>query len=579
MGVLSINKKYELLTYEQNRTKDEACEKMNQFGKVMVERPTGFGKTRMLVNLLKEYAKKYPNKRIAYIYPLDIIVTEINGKTEYMKDGIIKKHVEFISYQKFTKKYNENGKDFWHDFFEDKYSIIMLDEVHSAGSEGFQNIYYSIADLIKPDGIHLIGVTATPNRMDDTNESSVLDNIFSGIQVYKFNLADCIKTGLIPKLIIATRQYDLKTLGKELKERVRSQCSQSNTSFDEKVFNIELGKLLKENGTEGDYIYKYLDKAGYNLASQDNKYFKFIVFFNGIQDMAERGIEVENWFDSAFNDIARSKKKLKKKFDINAYYVASSDTGESEIESLVSGNEHRFFFKKTKKLNDIEPDSFRVDLLFTVNMINMGYHVDGITGIMMLRGTRSEIVYYQQLGRAISVEAEHNPIIYDMVRNKDAKFWSKKDRKREVQLGILTAINGTRNERDYSDDLDIFAIGDDDESEDFMSRWSDVYYSEYAKILYMYEDRNAPICIIANELHKSCTEIAKMLVDKGIELRPEDAMYDYHFSIYKNERFDGSDRAKSRETIIYLYSRKADKFCRDIIKKTHNLYNKILKLK
>lgn len=46
-------------------------------------------------------------------------------------------------------------------------------------------------------------------------------------------------------------------------------------------------------------------------------------------------------------------------------------------------------------------------------------HIDGINAIIMLRGTQSEVVYYQQLGRVLSISGTNNPIVIDMVNNCD----------------------------------------------------------------------------------------------------------------------------------------------------------------
>lgn len=573
-----LDEKYRKLGIEAERTVSESLEKMANYGKVMVVRPTGFGKTRMLVNIAKTYAKNKRKKKIAYIYPLNIIVTEIKGKSDYMKDGIIDKYVDFISYQTLTKRIHEKGIDFWYNYFKDNYSLIMLDEVHSAGSEGFNEVYVSIKELIKPDGIHMIGVTATPNRMSDTEDFSVFNNIFDSIGVYEFSLADCFRLGLIPEIVLATRKYNLEQLAEDLKAKKKIECKNNGTEFDEKVFNVELGKVLRNSGTEAEYIYKYIAKAGYNLASASDKYFKFIVFFIDIEDMCERGPEVEEWFTQAFNDVAKKNLGLKKEFDVNTYYVASSDTENKGLAGLIKSDpKHRSYFNRTEKLNNIERQDYTIDLLFTVNMINMGYHVDNITGIMMLRGTKSEVVYYQQLGRCLSVTSEHHPIVYDMVRNIDMKFWSKKDRQYEIQNKLLQAYSERGENADLSG-IDIFIEGDEDEFEEFMNRWSDTYYSEKAHIIYMYNERKAPICVIASDINKNCTYIAKILLESKIELRQEDAMYRYYDTALHSSASTKENKNKSLKIMKYIYSKKAMEVYKQARNTVSSLYMQIKKL-
>jgi len=60
-----------------------------------------------------------------------------------------------------------------------------------------------------------------------------------------------------------------------------------------------------------------------------------------------------------------------------------------------------------------------IDLIYCCQMLTMGYHVPGLTGIVMARGTESNICYVQMLGRALSSGAEETGIVFDML------FWMK----------------------------------------------------------------------------------------------------------------------------------------------------------
>ena len=50
-------------------------------------------------------------------------------------------------------------------------------------------------------------------------------------------------------------------------------------------------------------------------------------------------------------------------------------------------------------------------------MLNEGLHVSDISGVIMLRPTSSPIIYMQQLGRALSVGHNSEPIVFDIVNN------------------------------------------------------------------------------------------------------------------------------------------------------------------
>jgi superfamily II DNA or RNA helicase len=574
------------LIEESKRTIEEALDGLNEYGKIFVCRPTGFGKTYMLIQIAKEYRNKYPDKRIAYIYPLNIIPDEISikyGKNSDDKDvrDTVNESIDFISYSELTRKSNANNGEYWSKQFKDKYSILLLDEVHSSGSEGFRRVYDDIKELIGKESnqIRMIGVTATPNRMDDVEGETVLDSIFDGHKIYDYNLANCIIDGILLKPIIGTYKYNMKELAEELKAKMKVQVKSKGLDFDEESFNVELSKIIKDNGTEGEFIYKYLEMAGYNLTSSTDKYYKFIVFMNNIADVAERGPEVESWFSKAFNEVAKKKLNLKKEFLIRSHYLTSSDTEENEIDNLVKNGKNRFKYNNTQKLARAElKDKYVVDVILTVNMTNMGYHDEDITGVLMLRGTRSEIIYYQQLGRAISVTSEHNPLIYDFVNNVNTKFWSKKDRQREIAKSMFGPVVDSegREKVDY-ENLMISVEGDYDAGEDFLNRWSDVYYSEKAKLIYLYEDRKCPIVAISADTGKKCAYIAKTLIQSGIELRPEDAMYIFESKILKSETKTNEDKANAAFVMKYLYSKAASEHYKQLKGTDRTLYTYIKK--
>lgn len=561
MGNSGINP---ILLEHSKRTIDEALEKLEKYGRVFVERPTGFGKTYMLTRIAGIYSERFKDKNILYVYPLDIIPLEIKNKygTEREEDTDVRNAVNnkmtFVSYSLLTRRIREKGEDYWYNLLKDKYSIILLDEAHITKSKGFLEVYNSIKELIGiGDKIRMIGVTATPERMDDTIDSNVLNDIFDNIQVYSYNLANCIQDGIIPKLVIGSKRYNIKELADKLKHKKRIEARNIGATFDDESFNVELGKIMNNSGTEPSILLKYLRIAGHDLTSKNEKYYKFIIFFNGIEDIASNGPIVEDWFNEAFNVLAKRELNLRKSFKIRSHYLTSSDDN-GDIACMVKLNTNRYKYNDTNKLiGNVLKEDYTIDLIMTINMTNMGYHDDNITGIVMLRGTRSKILYYQQLGRAISVTSKFNPLIYDFVNNSQARYCSLRDIKREIAKQVLVGRCGeVADEFDYSS-LTVTEDGDYDAFEDFMNRWSDVYYSDKSKIIYLYEDRKAPIVAISADTGKSCSDIAKILIDSDIELRAEDAMYEYEFKALECKEQTVANKKNLYKIIKCLYSNKA----------------------
>lgn len=561
-----IDVRFKKLNMLADATINKSREMLNKHGKVMVVRPTGFGKTRMIVKLGKIYSQEQPEKRILYVYPIDVIKTEVMSKEDYMKDGIIKDNFDFVSYWSLTNRMTKHGIEYWIDEIRDKYSLIILDEVHREGSDSFNVFYEGVKDTLNANNIHMIGVTATPRRMMDDEDNNVLTSIFDNCEIEPLTLFDLIKQGVMPQPIYVTCDYDADEEARQFKKEQMAKCRRLGKRFDEDKFNMEYSKC-KNFVMAHSTIYDGIKKAGYNLANDKERYFKFIVFFTSIEDMANRGPQVEEWFDMAFNENGKRDTGFRGDFDINSYYVASGDTASGDIENLVNEKpEHRDFFKKTRKLNTVTTKNKTVDLLFTVNMINMGYHVDNISGVVLLRGTGSEIVYYQQLGRCLSVTSMRSPIIYDFVKNvrliEDVMIGRKRSARDLEEDKIVTPkiSNTTTEVKDkdkYTDELLI--VVNRDIMGNLLDKWSDTDYSEKAEVEWLYCDRNTPICVIASTLDKTCQEVVDILNELCIELKDEDDMYRYQEAVCKS-KVGKSGYVKEVALLRYIFSNKVNEF-------------------
>ncbi|MBO5388625.1 MAG: DEAD/DEAH box helicase family protein [Lachnospiraceae bacterium] len=542
-------KLHPLLLEKQEDTVIDVNEKLDIYGKCLMIRPTGFGKTYLLIEkFTKPFIRANKSKTVVYIYPLDIIKTEIvagkkrvdeDGNTvvtpsKYLKDKLLKfkgknANMMFISYQELSRKFNEDN-EYWVNFFiEHNVGLIILDEAHRAGSEKFYEIYDSIKELISPDKIRILGATATPDRMDDCDEKMpVLDYVFDGKQPFKYGLGEAIKDGLIPEMVYMADRFTITEQSNNIKKQAKSKFGDD---FDEKSFNVELGKLRQETGDEPNVIMNSIIQAGYNPVK--DKYYKFIVFFTNIEDMIDQAEMVEEWFEEAFNSRLSTRFQLKKKFNLRTSYITSSDPDNRLRKLANKEGKDRHYFNKTKSVEEIIEEDLNVDLLFTVDMINMGYHVENITGIMMRRGTKSEIVYYQQLGRALSVSASHSPIIIDCVNNIGENFWAKKDAKHRENNGEGTGI--PREEKEI--DINPKYIGSLNAFNRFMERYdcSDNMV-ERLDLEFMYNDRHMPLYILATYYGITCKELIKKLIKYNIKINKEDAEYqrimdncrDYH---------------------------------------------------
>lgn len=61
--------------------------------------------------------------------------------------------------------------------------------------------------------------------------------------------------------------------------------------------------------------------------------------------------------------------------------------------------------------------SEHLKLLYCIDMLNEGVHVENVSGVILLRPTVSPIVYKQQIGRALAAGQKANAVIFDVVLN------------------------------------------------------------------------------------------------------------------------------------------------------------------
>ncbi len=177
----------------------------------------------------------------------------------------------------------------------------------------------------------------------------------------------------------------------------------------ERVFkNIHSKKLLAEQGEEkqiqnlsqtmAELNIIHLDELRRALEQADgldkvfahhitNKSGKYIVFCANKEHMDEMVSHVQEWFAGVNPNVV--------------VYQAYSDDPNTD-----------------KAFADFKTDTGdRLKLLFCIDMLNEGVHVEGISGVILFRPTVSPIIYKQQIGRALTAGDTAAPLILDVVNN------------------------------------------------------------------------------------------------------------------------------------------------------------------
>lgn len=404
-------------------TIDEAISKLDEYGVCNILRPTGFGKSYMLAKITsRKVGKKFRYNKCLYIYPLTIIMEDV--KYQYGEDSnndVTLHGTEFISYRKIGEMAQNGTLEDYIKIFD----LVMCDECHTCGRDTFQKAWELIKDEFGPNKKHLIGVTASPDRMDSY---PVIETMFGGEKcgVFRFDIQDAYDAGLMHKPVYMLAVYDAVAYGKSVMETYQTYCQSPK---EVKELERRIAKIERATSIIKDTLEKN---------NRAHKYMKFICFYVSKDDILEKKDMVKEWFSEAFPEKT-----------INEYNIVSTNFEIEEVAIDVKDEQNGRVKKDSiRVLNTLghkdgesKERSFEVDntidIINCIDMLNMGYHVDDITGIIMLRNTKSQIIYTQQLGRCQSVNAIEPPIIFDFVNNCLTKMWFKNEaERREEPLGV-----------------------------------------------------------------------------------------------------------------------------------------------
>ena len=362
----------------RDKTYKEACKILKVYGKCAIIRPTGFGKTGILTRFIKD--GNYKN--IVYLYPADIIRTAVlrfyYGE-DIPEDEEIK-GVIFLTYTKLVRMDEKEIRDLG------KVDLIIADECHRLGADGTMTAMETLLET--HSSAHFLGATASPDRMDMIDE---IGRYFDDHVTSEYTLHDAFKDKVLkrPHYVYNSYNTGINELAAS-KEEAKKEIEITYGKADRQSVLDELDQRLIETATiyDMDHVIhrtceKYVD---------DTSYMKFIVFFFNYEAIYEKGEDVKKWFYKAYP-----------KHSIETTII-TSETAETR--------------KNLSSLTNMSRRKNKIDLIFSCDMLNMGYHVSDLTGVVMYRGTKSDIVYIQQLGRVLTSATDATAgIIIDVVDN------------------------------------------------------------------------------------------------------------------------------------------------------------------
>ncbi len=306
--------------------------------------------------------------------------------------------------------------------------IIVMDELHRTGADKWGEKINTL--LEQNPNAKILGLTATPDRMDDKN---VIDDLFEGNIDYELTLVEALRDGIVKAPTYVKCDY---ALGEYL-DGIRTAISNCNDEQTKKELQDKYDKM-RRIVDQADGIPELFAK---NIKKKDGKY---IIFCKDKAHMDELIDKAKEWFGSID--------------DNPEIYSVFSGEGYTEKDNRKSIED--FENSKTEHLK----------LLFSIEMLNEGLHVEDISGVIMTRPTDSRIIYLQQLGRALSSDtSREKTIVFDLVNNYlknnlDAEINRKNNR---TYYGSESIINENDNKPQSNiDDIDIFRI--QGETKDFL---------------------------------------------------------------------------------------------------------------
>ncbi|WP_368337348.1 Helicase associated domain protein [Parabacteroides merdae] len=333
--------------------------KQHRIGAVV--QATGTGKSYLLARYIADHAKE----KILVFAPNITILDEIRKTV-----GFSAPQVTYRTFQSLIRNREDNGLL--------RAAHILIDEFHHFGAEIWGS---ALQEVIENNPCaNVLGTSATPIRPEGMIDT--VDLYFEGNLFYELTLPQAWYYNILPVPVLVQSAYGLDNELDRLQRKLeRSGCSKGRK---EKVQRkLDLARVdFKEALGAPEVIRKFLPTSVRKL----------LVFCRDLTDLKQMVPEVCGWLTRAGRDIIP--------FEIH------HTQGERQNGRI---------------LDAFREESDRLHVLFSVNMLIEGLHVEGVDAVLFLRRTESYIVTLQQLGRCLDAGAGKQPVVLDFVNNLSGK--------------------------------------------------------------------------------------------------------------------------------------------------------------
>ncbi|MCC8101282.1 MAG: Helicase associated domain protein [Clostridiales bacterium] len=363
----------EILLYDHNKAAyDAAVAMMERTGKAAIVHPTGTGKSFIGFRLCADH----PRQKILWLSPSEYI---FKTQLENLKAAIgsetweMPQNITFCTYAKLMlMEDSQIAKICTIDVVEAP-DYIILDEFHRCGAhmwgQGVQRLLSMFPD------VPILGLSATNIRYLD-NQRDMADELFDGNIASEMTLGEALVRGILspPNYVLSVYSWQ-KSLEK-YEKRIQNTRNRLVRDACEQYLQELRRALDMADGLDVIFDKHMTDRTG-----------KYLVFCSSKEHMDEMMKHME-WF-------------AKVDLQPHVYSIYTSEPGASKA------------FDDFRK----DHDSSHLRLLYCIDALNEGIHIEDISGVILLRPTVSPIIYKQQIGRALSASTKKNAVIFDIVMN------------------------------------------------------------------------------------------------------------------------------------------------------------------
>ena len=360
--------------YEHNiRSYEKVKEQFENDNIAAIVHATGTGKSFNALQL----ALDNKDKKIIYIVPYGSIIEHEKELIEQNNNVSLENdfpNLEFRTYQSFINMSEEEISEL-------EVDLLILDEFHHIGAPIWGARINTLVDT--HENLQIFGMTAytvrdrgTSYERDMVNPET--DELFSNKVVSNYDLCDAMIDGVLPKPNYKSGYVFLEETCEFLESKINSLNPNSKDYQELAPLLKDLKKRIHEAPGLSDIFKTNIKTNGKYI------YFCPLNSEQGVNDMDSIMSEARNWI----HEMGLTE-------DDYEFYMTTSDMGED-------GKKNRDAFYNDKDLEQNDTSN-RLRIMFAINQYNEGVHAPGLNGVIMGRSTQSDIIFFEQLGRALSV--------------------------------------------------------------------------------------------------------------------------------------------------------------------------------